>query len=234
MIAAALTAAEPLRFEPRHIARKIPGCEASFEYVEMVSGPAEARERINAAILAAVVARPNDDLNLAPEGFADHFISDCKETPVEERHFGKDWFISKSVKVLRTTPPVVSLELSEESYYGGAHPNGGLIHMNFDALTGEPIKLASIVKDGWMPALTATAEVYFRKAREIGPTANLKDAGFWFQDGRFKLNDNFALTENGLRFEYNVYEIAPRSMGDTSIEIPLIEIRALLRPEFVR
>jgi hypothetical protein len=39
------------------------------------------------------------------------------------------------------------------------------------------------------------------------------------------LNENFGLTDTALLFNFNMYEIAARSMGET-------RIRALLRPEF--
>jgi Protein of unknown function (DUF3298) len=61
------------------------------------------------------------------------------------------------------------------------------------------------------------------------PSADLKEAGFWFKDGRFQSNENFGLTDKALLFEYNVYEIAPYVMGPTTVEIPLAEIRDLLR-----
>ncbi len=78
-----------------------------------------------------------------------------------------------------------------------------------------------------MPWLTPIAEVYFRKARQLSPTADLKEAGFWFPDGRFKLNENFGLTDTALLFNFNMYEIAARSMGETRIAIPLTGIPGL-------
>ncbi|HLH18807.1 MAG TPA: RsiV family protein [Bryobacteraceae bacterium] len=44
--------------------------------------------------------------------------------------------------------------------------------------------------------------------------------------------ENFALTDESLIFYYNTYEIASHADGPTEVEIPLSEIRDLLRPEY--
>jgi len=110
-------------------------------------------------------------------------------------------------------------------------------YFNFDPVTGEPIKLASILKDGAMARLTAIAEVHFRQARKLTATAKLDEegfggVGFGWPDGRFALNDNYGFGEKALYFFFNDYEIAPHAMGATLVEIPYAEIRDLIRPEF--
>jgi hypothetical protein len=233
IFASVVMAAEPLRFEPRHLAQKIPNCEAEFTYVEMVDGPALARDRINAAIRDFVVSRPGDDLVLTPEQYAKHFVTECDQARREANDSFLHWSESKSVKVVRASPPLISLEAFSESYYGGVHGSFGTFFLNFDAGTGQRVQFSAILKDGAMPQLTAIAEAYFRKARQLTPTANLKEAGFDFPGGRFQLNGNFGLSEASLFFNYNLSEIGPYSMGETTIEIPLAEVRALLRPEYI-
>lgn len=233
LAAAILMAAEPFRFEPRHIAQKIPNCEAEFTYVEIVSGPVEARDRINTAIRDFVVSRPGDDLVLTPEQYARHFVAECDKTRRETNGQFLHWSVGKSVKVLRASPALISLEAYSESYYGGAHGIFGTFFLNFDARTGERLKLASILKEDALPQLTAIAEVVFRKVHKLAPSVNLKDAGFDFAGGRFQLNGNFGMSDTAFFFNYNLNEIGPYSMGETTIEIPLADVRALLRPEFL-
>jgi hypothetical protein len=117
---------------------------------------------------------------------------------------------------------------------GGTHGMGATQYLNFDTLTGGPVKLDAVIRNGWLPRLTAIAEVQFRAARELPATANLADAGFTFPDGRFQLNRNFGITNENLVFTYNPYEVAPYMMGPTTIEIPLAGIGDLLRPGFLR
>jgi hypothetical protein len=231
LIALAAATAQPPKFESRHIERLVPGCgdakdgcvHVELTYVELVSGPDGVRERINAAIRDAIVSRPRDGLNLTPAEYADHFVAGYQKGS-----------LSKMVKVSRDSPPAISLEYTEWSFTGGAHGNFATTYLNFDAATGEPLKLASIVNPGSMARLTAIAEVHFRKQRELVPDASLKSAGFWFPEGRFQLSPIFGLSEKELVFQYNIYDVAPYSMGPTTVTIPLTEIRALLRPAFAQ
>jgi hypothetical protein len=93
------------------------------------------------------------------------------------------------------------------------------------------VTLESILTEGALPRLTAITERHFRAKRELGPTADLKEEGFWWKDGRFHLNENYGFGETSLTFFYNQYEVAPYSMGVTEVEIPYAEIAHLLRPK---
>jgi hypothetical protein len=177
------------------------------------------RDRINSAIVASVV----ENGKFPPGEFVNGFIAGyTPEFPNQQ------WYLSKKVSVLRATPPVFSVDCYEESFTGGAHPGHEARYLNFDAATGEPVKLSAILKDGSMPKLTAIAETHFRRERKLGATADLE--GFTFPHGRFELNDNYGFGEDRLVFLFNRYEIAPYYLGEIKIEIPYDEIRDLLRP----
>jgi len=222
-------AAEPVRIEDRHIDRKLPGCQnekdgcahVDFAYVEVVGGPAAARQRINAAIAAFV----NES---SAKNFIDMYVSGREQHPVG---IPSPWTLTQRVKVLRSAAPVFSLEFDEYSYTGLGHGASHRSYHNFDPVTGEPIKLSSILKDGSMARLTAIAEVHFRKDRKLAATVNLEDEGFHFPAGRFALNDNYGFGEKALVFYFNDYEIADYAHGATLLEIPYAELRDLLRPE---
>ena len=152
----------------------------------------------------------------------------------EHEDLDQTWSVSKSVKVLRATHPVISLECSDWSDTGGAHGYGNTVYLNFDARSGASVTLSSILKDGSLPRLTTIAEAYFRKMNKLPPTASLAEAGFNFAGDRFKLNDNFGVSEKELFFHFNRYEVAPYYMDETTIAIPLTGIRDLLRPDLLR
>lgn len=224
------SAGEPLRFEPRQIEATRQGCgdpvkgcaHADFKYVEAAGGVDDAASRINAAIRLALGSGPERGTALPPQMYAQHFVDGYENTN------GAKWYLNRTIKVLRVTPPIVSLELTEDSYAGGAHGLYNVLFLNLDPATGKEAKLDSILRPGALPRLTAVAEVYFRKVRKISPTADLKQEGFWFRDGKFQLNNNFGLTDKDLIFEYNQYEVAPYAWGPTRVVIPLADIRGLL------
>jgi hypothetical protein len=239
------SAAEPLLVENRHVERKLPGCgewgpdgcdHVEFTYVEVVGGPAVARDRINAAVAACLQTAAGDSRKLTPESFAqnyiDHSASFYKDHPSE-----RPSFLTLRVEVLRNAACVFTLRCDNSSFSGGLHPMSSSKYLNFDPVTGEPIKLGSILKDGAMVRLTEIAEVHFRQARKLAATARLDEEGFGglgfgWPDGRFALNGNYGFGEKALYFFFNDYEIAPHAMGTTLVEIPYAEIRDLIRPEF--
>lgn len=53
--------------------------------------------------------------------------------------------------------------------------------------------------------------------------------GYLFEKGRFVLNDNFTLTQTGIKFLYNVYEIKPYVAGITELEIPYSDLKDILK-----
>ena len=80
-------------------------------------------------------------------------------------------------------------------------------------------------------ALLRIGETYFRKENKIADTSSLDDNGFFifgegddFEEsdkyGKFRFNDNFAVTKNGIQFYYNSYEIGPYAVGASSFIIP--------------
>ncbi len=230
--------AQPVTYEARRIERTLPGCgdqkngcaSVHFDFVEITGGAApEVRDRINHAIAEYLVGRPRDGLNLTPDQYADKFIADYT---VASNPMGTRWSLEKTVKVLRATPPVISLECSEWSFTGGAHGNSATSYLNFNAATGGTVNLSDILKQGALPKLTEVAEAHFRKKRNLAPDADLKKEGFiFFKDNRFVLNGNFGIGETALRFTFNPYEVAPYAWGPTEFEIPFSAIRGLLRPE---
>ncbi|MBM3921534.1 MAG: DUF3298 domain-containing protein, partial [Sphingomonadales bacterium] len=64
-------------------------------------------------------------------------------------------------------------------------------------------------------AVIKIAEKTFRKAKGMDDNADISKTWFW--NGKFYLPDNFAYTEKGILFFYNVYEIAPYEQGETEL-----------------
>lgn len=240
LLAGQAIAVEPLRVEHRQIDRKLPGCgdakdgcvHVSLDYVEALSGPPARCAKINSAVMELLLYGPGNHRALSPQDYAQAFIKDYQESP--KLFADQRWFISKTAKVLRATPPVFSLAYSEEYYIGPPHPYSATQYLNFDAKTGERVTLAAVLNGGSMPRLTQIAEAHFREVRKLAPSADLKEADLVFPDNRFRLNDTYGFTEKSLLFFYNDYEVGPRSNGATKVEIPYTEIRDLLRPGFVK
>jgi hypothetical protein len=231
-LAASQAGAPPaIRFEERRVERKLPGCDnkesgcahAKFEWVEAAAGPAAARAKINSAVMEWLLRRPSNDPAASPSALAEGIIDMYDRSSHWREH------LYKKVRPLRITPPVVSLECSESFFFGGAHGSFATTYLNFDPATGARVMLDGLLDPGSLGRLTAIAEAHFRQERKLSATADLKQEGFTFEEGRFQLSEVYGFSASALIFVYNIYDIAPYSMGPTEVRIPYAEIRDLLK-----
>jgi len=81
--------------------------------------------------------------------------------------------------------------------------------------------------------LTKIGEAEFRKLKELTTEADLGQAGFWFENNKFFLNDNFLITDSSLVFYYNNYEITAYAFGPTEIILPYLKIKSLIGQESI-
>lgn len=140
-----------------------------------------------------------------------------------------DWELQQHITVLSNTSNVMCLENSKNGYTGGAHGFQFTQLKCIDPKTSKHISLDDLFNPGFAAELNTLGEKRFRKQRQLEADSNLEEAGFSFEGNQFSLNDNYAITEEGLRFYFNSYEIAPYAMGPTNILIPYQEIKNLIK-----
>lgn len=158
------------------------------------------------------------------------FLQDYENANRDFPHQGV-WADEKTVEILQNRPNVLSLQYFHYWYTGGAHPNSSRTYWNYDPKTGKQIQLEDIFVKGYGPKLNRIAEKHFRKTRELEANISLTQAGFWFENGQFKVNTNFALAPQGLIFFFNTYEVSPYVMGPTEVVIPYGELKGLLKDQ---
>lgn len=235
---------EPIKFETVHFARTYPGCgphgkesclSVQVDYPAIVAAPtAAAQSQLNATI--------QQHLFSSADGGPGPSSGDALALQLEDGYrdlqrrfpdYKTPWFDHRSATVLQNRPALFSLQMRIDQFTGGAHPNSVRIYLNLRPQSGETLSLTDVTKGGALPQLAATAEKHFREARKLAPDADLKQAGFWFKDGKFVLPENFGLAQDALIFYFNSYDIAPYYFGPTEVKIPYSEVYDLLRPEFL-
>lgn len=137
------------------------------------------------------------------------------------------WELESVIEIDDSHENFVQLQMSAWSFTGGAHGNGSTTTYIIDKSTGQELLLNDFFSDP--NAVTNIAEVYFRKMYELENDTSLEDAGFWFENNHFHLNNNFSVVGDKIVFLYNPYEIAPYSGGETVIEIPIEEIKSFIK-----
>lgn len=206
--------------------------KVEVRYPEIEATPVEDMgEQLNAKIQDILLSNLDDETRPEDiEQMAYLFIQDFKK---ELPHGATDWSLTKEITVLFNTPEMMSFQIDESGYTGGAHGYYRRLYMNIDLDIMQEIKLSDLLLPGYEAELNVTAEKIFRKIRDIPHDADLFKAGFEFQDNKFALNDSndhFAVTDKGLVFYFNQYEIASYADGPTEILVPYNKIQNLIDP----
>ena len=149
------------------------------------------------------------------------FINDL---PSDDNGFRPGWTESYSTDVIFNSNNILSLRTTVFRYNGGAHPNTVFIYTNYDLRSGRIINLPEILKGDYQNTLNRLGEAAIRKFYNIDPNETLEQGGLFVADGKFKTNNNFAITLGGLLFQFNQYEIGPYSFGAPEIYIPYSKI----------
>ena len=142
------------------------------------------------------------------------------------------WELDRHADVLYQSPRLLSLSVSEYADYGGAHGQSYLGYFVYDLQEGRSLQLEDLFIPESMEAVTGIGELFFRDLKGMMEGESLEDAGFWFENNEFYLNDNFAISGNELIFFYNNYEIQAYAYGPTELAIPLYELKTWLKEEY--
>jgi Protein of unknown function (DUF3298)/Deacetylase PdaC len=168
-----------------------------------------------------------NSLDTLIQSFFDEFNEVIKENP----EFGQNWEIERLIEVKNQTDKILSVEYSDYSFLGGAHPNTFVSFSNYILTNGEEISLDDCFVKGYETQLNSVAEKIFRQDKKLSMNSDLSSAGYWFDEDKFELNDNFAILKEGMLFYFNSYDIAPYAAGPTEINIPYSEIAQLILPD---
>jgi len=161
--------------------------------------------------------------------YATDFIKGYDDFKKSEKNYPQTWFLDIKAKVVKQKPGYLSVLNTYVNYSGGAHPNSIFTYLNYNPATHQEILLDSLIQPGSMAKLTTIAEKIFRKNEKLGPTTSLKD-GYFFDKDTFALNNNFTITDQGLMFLYNPYEIKAYAYGTTELVIPFSELKDIAKP----
>ena len=147
---------------------------------------------------------------------------------------GKDnWYATYTIDagyaVRRMDDRIISFEVWNYDYMGGAHPNSYSKGLTFDSRTGKPLMLEDIVED-MEEASAAVLEFLLKETKK----EQYSDAFFDnYEEELPKLfsEDTWYLGEDGFHIIANTYSIAPYVAGSFDFVIPYAEAD-FLKPEF--
>jgi hypothetical protein len=160
------------------------------------------------------------------------FINDYADMMKGDSSYMSPWFEEKEVEVLLQNKRWITLGFHFSAYTGGAHGSNEQHYFLLDRETGEHLTLYDFFDSTAIYKLTALADPLFRSEKMIAPSQTYEEAGYWFKDEHFYLNNNFYIHPGGITFYYNPYEVSSYANGSTVITIPANKIGKLLRQEW--
>ena len=178
------------------------------------------------------------------QSYADKYISNYKndlepmyqkdEQENEDSNTLKAWYSYYQKihgKVQRYTNNLFTYCSQFEEYTGGAHGIYMTYFLNIDLKTMTPIRLEDLFVEDYKEQVTDLLWNQLMMDKQATTRKELEDMGY-VTIGELEPTDNFYLTENGISFFYNVYDIAPYAVGAIEITLPYEMLSHLLSDNF--
>ena len=145
------------------------------------------------------------------------------------------WTNFYDITAQRVDGNYVSVVAYSSVYLGGAHADNSQAAMNFDLTTGSLLSLSSIFKSECKEYILSKLlyrlsemESSFMLFSGYETTVQEK-----FEQMPADMTQNWYLTNQGVVFFYNPYEISPYASGVVSVELSYAELVGYLRDDFV-
>lgn len=164
------------------------------------------------------------------KSFVEKFEKDFKNACINDE-FQNDvggWFINIDSSIVYLSSDFISFEIKSSVFIGGAHPISQIRLFTIDLSERRLITLENIINNNNLDSFLKLAESIFRKTQNILPNQSFQDVGYYFENNKFAINNNFYIDKKGITFIYNPYEIAPYSFGPIKLFVPWSSIRNLI------
>ncbi len=131
---------------------------------------------------------------------------------------------------------LISVNFTESTFTGGAHPNSGTTTLTYDLKAGRQLKLADLFKPGakYLAKIAdyATKDLQNRKDPESGENMGIAQ-DIWL-DGVKPTADNYSnwnVTKKGLLITFPAYQVAAYAYGPQTVIVPYSYLKDIARPD---
>ena len=126
---------------------------------------------------------------------------------------------------------IYSYGINRYVFMGGAHGLSNQNYFNFDLKSGNLIQESDLFVENYEDELIKIIKALIVEQNNEDPDSKkistLEETDYWIND--IKPNSNFYISEDGLNYVFNPYEIAPYYMGTTEVNIPFEKLVLLLK-----
>lgn len=205
-----------------------PDCaHISYSY-PLFTSPQPLADSLNNLVLTIFGVTKSSNLEKSQYTFMAEYEKFIKEFKDSEQ----SWYSQTNISVPFQSNKVACLSVEMDDYTGGAHGMYSTIYSNYYKPKNEILTLQKLFNDSSLSRLLSLAEADFRTASELPLNADLDEAGYWFKDNKFHLNDNFIITNEGITWLFNPYEVASYAQGTIELTMNKDELLPLLNPTY--
>ena len=139
------------------------------------------------------------------------------------------YYMSTNNKILFQNDSILSCAVEYSDYEGGAHGSYRIIYTNIDLNELVTISEEDLFVPDYFKRLTDKIVQSLMKQYDAeSPNSLLTNGFFTIED--IVPNNNFWLSDNGIHYSYNEYEIAPYAMGVIDVVVPYSELTEIISP----
>lgn len=211
-----------------------PACNLSIDFAFVNNANTiGAKDSINAYLLSALFGKKYQQLSPqeAMEGYAKEYVTNYLadlEPMIQkdiDNHIDKDqltaWY-SYEQELKGSVETYMGILLTyrtyKNEYSGGPHGMYTTEFINLNLNTIQPILLDELFAEDYQETLTELLWYQLALDNGVETRDELEEMGY-ATTGELAPTENFYISEDGITFYYNVYEIAPYSMGPTQITL---------------
>ncbi|NHQ60742.1 DUF3298 and DUF4163 domain-containing protein [Chlorobium sp. BLA1] len=166
------------------------------------------------------------------EALSEAFLRGYEAFRIERASGEIPWQFDLNGAVLLNRSGILTLDITFYSFTGGAHGMSHTEYLVFDTNSGRRMGLADVFLPGYEVRLNELVDGRFRQLKGLSKTDPLDGEEGGLVENVIRFNKNFAVTDKGVLFLYNVYEIAPYVNGSTELSLTWRDLKPLLQPRF--
>jgi hypothetical protein len=156
--------------------------------------------------------------------------TDMQDSDLDNESFLLQWYTSTTVSVRYDEADLLVLDDDVSSFAGGAHGSFYKTVDVIDLASGKELALKDITTADSV-TLERLLEPALRKGFGLTPKQKLTEVLF---EDYLAANNNFYVTQKGLGFVYNPYEVASWAQGVIEVYIPFSALKGKLTPWFTK
>lgn len=173
--------------------------------------------------------QPDSLLELYSQRLYEDFQSDAvQEVSEPSASLGNNWIQEFSNEIVYQDRHIVSTQVRQYTFAGGAHGFEYLGHMSIDRYTGKIVHQADLFVDDYQDELAKIIIGRLMAQHNVSTAEELNEYGF-FDVSEIVPNNNFYLTDTDMVYIFNTYEIAPYAVGSVVVKIPYDLLGSLIR-----